>query len=105
MESVNACAIFVLQTTRNMATKKYTGIILTQTTKYVSNDTCQVVELTSEQKLMDSIFGDKYTLVELVAKVGVIEANTLAALNDLAYDFASSKNVRDFSVYLIKNRA
>lgn len=75
-------------------------------TGYVSNETGELVNITSEQALLDGFFTGtdrKYTFVELFTKLGEIKAKTLRQINELAWQYAEANNLSyDFQLYFPK---
>jgi len=77
--------------------------IIGMKTGYVSNESGQLVNITSEQALLDGFYSDadrKYSFVELFTKLGEIKAKTLRQINEMAWKYAEENNLSyDFQLY------
>lgn len=82
------------------------ALVIKRDTGYVSNTTGQLVEISSQEALLDGFFTGsekKYTFIELYKKLGVLKAKTLRQLNDDAWKFAEENTLGyDFELYIIK---
>ena len=88
-----------------MKAAKYTAVIVKRVPAYVSNETGNLVSISSNEALLDGFNGEdkKYTWIELFTKLGTITANTLRALNDNAWTYAENNQLGfDFELHIIK---
>lgn len=83
-----------------------TALMIKRESGFVSNETGQLVNITSEQALLDSFAADenrKYSFVELYTKLAELKAKTLRQLNDDAWKFAEANQLGyDFELYISK---
>jgi len=68
---------------------------------YISNDTCQPVTLTDNEKLLNSLFGTEYTFVELYTPLAKFSGKTYKDL-DIQISEYSKTNSHDFLSIIIK---
>ena len=69
---------------------------------YISNDTCQPVVLTDNEKLLNSLFGSEYTFVQLYTPLVKFSGKTYKELDQKISDYSKNNNYFDFEPIIIK---
>lgn len=69
---------------------------------YISNDTCQPVVLTDNEKLLNSIFLSKYTFVQIYTPLAKFSGKTYKALDEQISKFSNDNKIFDFESIIIK---
>ena len=69
---------------------------------YISNDTCQPVLLTDNEKLLNSLFSSKYTFVEIYTPLAKFSGKTYKALDEQISKFSNDNKIFDFESIIIK---
>jgi len=78
-----------------------TVLLVNISAAYISNDTCQPIELTDKEKLFNSLFFDKYTFVEIYTPLAKFSGKTYKALDEQIREY-SKTNSHDFLSIIIK---
>tara|TARA_R110000868_G_scaffold379828_2_gene645775 strand:- start:476 stop:724 length:249 start_codon:yes stop_codon:yes gene_type:complete len=69
---------------------------------YISNDTCQPVNLTDNQKLLSSLFTDEFTFVQLYTPLVKFSGKTYKDLEAQINKFSTDNKIYDFESIIIK---
>lgn len=74
------------------------------TGKYISNDTCEVVNISSDAAMLSMFLNDgKYSFVELCTCLSTITGNTYRELDNKAQSYAEENNMYDFAVIMVND--
>lgn len=68
---------------------------------YISNDTCQPVILTDNQKLFNSLFSSEYTFVEIYTPLAKFSGKTYKELDKQISEYSQTHS-QDFLSIIIK---
>ena len=69
---------------------------------YISNDTCQPVVLTDNEKLLNGLFSSQYTFVQLYTPLVTFSGKTYKELDKKIRDYSQANNCFDFESIIIK---
>ena len=70
---------------------------------YISNDSCLPVTLTDNDKLLSSLFNDKYSFVEIYTPLKKFTAKTYKAIDILIDTYCKQNKCFDTHSIIIKN--
>ena len=77
-------------------------ILVNIKTVYISNDSCYPVELTANEKLLNSLFSSQYTFVQLYTPLAKFSGKTYKALDEQISKFSNDNKIFDFESIIIK---
>lgn len=69
---------------------------------YVSNETGYPVELTDNEKLLNSLFSSQYTFVQVYTKLAEFKGKTYKDLDRQITEYSAKNNYYDFESIIIK---
>lgn len=81
---------------------KYVARVIKRDFITISNETCEPIEVSPEERLMDAIFGEKYCYVDLYTSLEIIWGKTLAEIETKSWEVARKNNTSDIEVFMIK---
>lgn len=81
----------------------YTALLVNITPTYISNDTCQPVELTENEKLLNAFNGyDKYSFVEIYTPLMKITGKTYKEIDRKISEYSASAKTFDFQCIILR---